>query len=67
MRRDYLVADISLGAALASAGVATWLFLRAEPATSTDQHGPVKATVRVKVTPLISARGAGLLFDARAF
>jgi len=67
MRRDYLVADISLGAALASAGVATWLFMRAEPATTPDRHGPVKPTLRVTVTPLVSTRGAGLLLDTRAF
>lgn len=66
MRRDYLIADISLGVAAVSAGVATWLFLRSDRA-STAEHQPASASSRWTVLPLVSTRGAGLLLDASAF
>jgi hypothetical protein len=64
MKRDYLIADISLGVAVASAGVATWLFFSSKP--SKAEHG-ASAFRNVSVTPLVSTRGAGLLFNAKAF
>jgi len=65
MRRDYLIADISLGVAVVSAGVATWLFLTSDRASTADQRAA--SPPRVTVTPLISTRGAGLMLNASAF
>lgn len=67
MRRDYLVADVSLGVALASAGVATWFLL--------SEHGRARATSErtgqlaptVGLLPLVTARSAGLVFRATSF
>jgi len=67
MRRDYLVADISLGVAVASAGVATWLFFRSDGSGRAEQHAATSPWSRVRVTPLVSPRGAGLVLDASAF
>ncbi|HYP99403.1 MAG TPA: hypothetical protein VER96_12100 [Polyangiaceae bacterium] len=64
MKRDYLIADISLGVAVASAGVATWLFFSSKP--SKPEHA-ASAFRNVSVTPLVSTRGAGLVLSASAF
>lgn len=64
MRRDYLIADLSLGVAVASAGVATWLFFSSKPSTG----GHAGTSFRnVSVTPLVSTHSAGLFLDASAF
>jgi len=65
MKRDYLIADISLGVAVASAGVATWLFFSSKP-SSAPEHA-ASPFRNVSVTPLVSTHGAGLLLNARAF
>jgi hypothetical protein len=65
MRRDYLIADISLGVAVASAGVATWIFFTSKP-SSAPEHAR-SAFRNVSVTPLLSTRGAGLLLNASTF
>lgn len=65
MRRDYLIADISLGVALASAGVATWLFFSSDRTTKSEQQNA--ANSRVTVLPLVSSRGAGLMLSASSF
>ena len=52
MKRDYLVADISLGVAAVSAGLATWFFLSA-PSTPT-QSNAARSSVRVSVRPSVS-------------
>jgi hypothetical protein len=65
MRRDYLIADVSLGVAVASAGVATWLFLTSDRSSAPEQE-PASAA-RVTVLPLVSSRGAGLVLSARSF
>ncbi|MEI9941052.1 MAG: hypothetical protein WDO69_27865 [Pseudomonadota bacterium] len=67
MRRDYLIADISLGVAVASAGVATWLFLSSDGSSSADRHAASSAGSRLSVLPLVSTRGAGLVLNASAF
>jgi len=65
MRRDYLIADISLGVAVASAGVATWIFFASKPSSAPEHAGsPFR---NVSVTPLVSTRGAGLLLNASTF
>ncbi|HET7540127.1 MAG TPA: hypothetical protein VFK05_09650 [Polyangiaceae bacterium] len=66
MRRDYLIADISLGVAVASAGVATWLFFRSDR-SNTEQHAALTPWSSVTVTPLVSPRGGGLILGASAF
>lgn len=58
MRTDYLIADVSLGIALASAGAATY-FLLSRP------HD--KAEARVALVPAVSTKGGALLLRARAF
>ena len=67
MHRDYLIADISLGVAAVSAGVATWLFLSRPRSSAADEHGANSASSRVSVLPLVSTRGAGLVLSASAF
>jgi hypothetical protein len=67
MRRDYLIADISLGVAVPSAGVAAWLFLRSDRPATTEQQAAVSPWSSVGVTPLVSTRGAGLVLNASAF
>ncbi len=67
MRRDYLIADISLGVAVASAGVATWLFLSSNRARAPEQRAARSSFSGVTVTPLVSTRGAGLVLNASAF
>ena len=67
MRRDYLIADLSLGIAVVSAGVATWLFLSNKAADATEQHAAASPPLRLTVTPLVSTRGAGLVLNASAF
>jgi hypothetical protein len=67
MRRDYLIADISLGVALASAGVATWLFFSGDRASAADSRGAKSTPSRLSVVPLVSLRSAGLVLSASAF
>jgi len=67
MSRDYLIADISLGVAVVSAGVATWLFLSSDRARAAPPHASENPAARLTLTPLVSTRGAGLLFNATAF
>ena len=67
MSTDYLIADISLGVAAVSAGVATWLFLSSDRSSQADQHPPASAAARVTVVPMVSTRGAGLVLNASAF
>jgi len=64
MRRDYLVADLSLGVAVASAGVATWLLFSSTPSTAGHATGAFR---NVRLTPLVSPRSAELLLSASAF
>jgi hypothetical protein len=66
MRRDYLIADVSLGVAVASAGVATWLFL-SQRSREAEQQAQPSATARLVVVPLVSAHSAGLVLAASAF
>ena len=67
MRRDYLIADISLGVAVAAAGAATWLFLTSGRSDTDVQHAASSAFSGVTLTPMLSTRGAGLALGARAF
>src|SRR6478752_6142470 len=61
MRRDYLIADISLGVGLASAGVATWLFL------SSRRAAPTTDAAKVTVVPLLSRSALGVVVNAKTF
>jgi len=67
MHRDYLIADISLGVALASAGVATWLFFSSDRASTADSQATKNQPSRFSLTPLVSTRSAGLVLSASAF
>jgi len=67
MQRDYLIADISLGVAVASAGVATWLFLSSPRASTASEPTAKSSPSRVTVLPLVSTRAAGIVFNASAF
>jgi hypothetical protein len=67
MRRDYLIADISLGVAAVSAGVATWLVLSSDRSSAAGEPAAKGPTSRVTVVPLVSTRGAGLVLNASAF
>jgi hypothetical protein len=67
MRRDYLIADISLGAAAVSVGLATWLFLSANPGTAQAQKRGESAATRIAVLPLPGLSGATLLVNASGF
>jgi len=64
MKRDYLIADISLGVAVASAGAATWLFFSSKPSKAEQATSSFR---NVSVTPLVSTRAAGLVLNASAF
>jgi len=66
MRRDYLFADISLGIGLASAGVATWLFLSHDRSRKAE-HARASQPPRFTIIPLVSTRSAGLVLNADAF
>lgn len=68
MRRDYLIADISLGVAVASAGAATWFLVSSNgsPSTPTAVYA-TKRSARLSLLPLFSVSGAGLVVSAEAF
>jgi len=65
MRRDYLIADISLGVAVVSAGVSTWLFLANKPAS--DAPSAAGRAPRISVAPRFSATGGGFVLNAETF
>lgn len=67
MHRDYLIADLSLGVAVVSAGVATWLLLRNDGSSASEPHAAASPPLRFTLTPLVSTRGVALELDARAF
>jgi hypothetical protein len=68
MRRDYLIADISLGAAAVSLGVATWLFFSAgSSGGETPKRGDGGGTSRFAVVPLPDRSGAAFFFRATGF
>ena len=52
MRREYLIADVSLGVGMASAGAATYLFLRNQKRAPTRE----RTGASVEVRPLVSDR-----------
>lgn len=68
MRRNYLIADVSLGIAVVSAGVATWSFLssRKDPTAARGSRRE-RQSAGVSVAPFVSGSGAGVAFDARGF
>lgn len=66
MRRDYLIADLSLGAAAVSFGIATWLFFSSGSGSGeTPKRG--ESTPRFAILPLPDRSGAALLFNAGGF
>ena len=68
MRRNYLIADVSLGVAAASAGIAAWFFFSSSDSTSpVDEHSTVGSSTRVSVVPLLSAPGFSLQVNTTAF
>lgn len=67
MQRDYLIADISLGVAAVSAGVATWIFFSNRRSSEAETQAASTRFSNVSVTPLVSSRGGGLVLSATAF
>lgn len=67
MKRNYLIADISLGVAAVSAGVATWLFIDSRSDRSSAQEPPVATRPRFIVAPVAHANGAGLMIQGVTF
>lgn len=65
MRRDYLIADVSLGVAIAATGVAAGLFLARPTASDYRTTASVRRTPRV--LPVLSTRGAGVVVRTSAF
>jgi hypothetical protein len=66
MRRNYLIADVSLGAAAVSAGIATWLFFTADGGSSASQQGYQPKLPRFAVLPLPDGSGAAFVVNAGA-
>ena len=66
LKRNYLIADISLGAAAVSAGVATVLFLTSDRKERSNETA-LRSVPRVAVTPLGRGIGAGVVFQGAAF
>jgi hypothetical protein len=68
MRRDYLIADVSLGVGVASAGVAAYYFFFHQPSSpDTNERNARGVASRVSVLPLLSTSGGGLVVNANAF
>lgn len=67
MERNYLIADISLGAAAVSAGVATWLFFSSRGSDAPGEDRPVAREPRFFVAPVARSDGAGLLIRGLTF
>jgi hypothetical protein len=68
MKSNYLIADVSLGVAALSAGVATWLFLSADGGeASSTQQGKITRTPRFAVLPLQGGSGAALIMNGTSF
>ncbi len=65
MHRDYLIGDISLGVAVASAGAATWFFLSSHSKPSADQARAQRLVERVAVVP--SGAGVSLVVSSGRF
>lgn len=67
MKRDYLIADISLGAAAVSVGAATY-FLLSSGSNDAPSKGPDRAWLRSTKIAVVPARsGATLMFSGDAF
>ncbi|HKO50422.1 MAG TPA: hypothetical protein VJV79_22020 [Polyangiaceae bacterium] len=67
MQRNYLIADVSLGIAVASAGVATWLFFSSDRSSAVEPQKSANSAARLTVAPLVSTRGAGVMLSASTF
>ncbi|HET9931178.1 MAG TPA: hypothetical protein VFQ35_10845 [Polyangiaceae bacterium] len=67
MRRDYLVADVSLGVGAVSLGLATWLFFSSQPSSATAATKSTHQLAGVSVAPVISTHDAGLVATAVLF
>lgn len=72
MRRDYLIADISLGLAVVSAGAATWFILsdKSPPRATSERRAYLTAPhviQALEVVPVVSSTGASVLVNARTF
>jgi hypothetical protein len=68
MKRDYLIADISLGVAVASAGAATWFFFtNGHSSSPTKERTASRHSAPLSIQPILWGRGAGLVVSADAF
>ncbi|MGE5785458.1 MAG: hypothetical protein ACM3ZE_12740 [Myxococcales bacterium] len=67
MRRDYLIADVSLGVAAISAGAATWFLLsRDNSHSAVSTKIGTRHTARVSLRPLLLPSSAGLVVSGEA-
>lgn len=68
MRRDYLIADVSLGLAAASFGVATWFFFSEQGSNSpSGLRGSRKRSPSLALAPLVTTQGASVVLRASSF
>jgi hypothetical protein len=67
MRRDYLVADVSLGVGAVSAGLAAWILFSSQAPSRGASSSAKQPLARVSVFPMISADGARILANAVTF
>ena len=68
MRRNYLIADISLGVALASAGIATWTLISdGEPSLANDERSGSHHDTHLSPDLLVSRPGLSLQVNTGAF
>jgi hypothetical protein len=65
MKRNYLIADLSLGAAAVSAGIAAWLFFSADSGDAPKRGAA--GTARFAVVPLADRSGAAVLLTGSTF
>ncbi len=67
MRRDYLVADVSLGVGAVSAGLAAWMLFSSRGPSRGASSSAKQPLARLSVIPLISADGARVVASAVIF
>jgi hypothetical protein len=67
MRRDYLIADLSLGVGIASAGVATWFVLSQPASTARAKQQRGQNAPQLTLLPVASVSGSWLLLSTTRF
>ena len=68
MRRNYLIADVSLGVAAVSFGVAAWYFFSEQRSnTQAVPQGSLKRPLSLAVSPLVTTSGASVVLSGNSF